>query len=84
MRTTTQKAKSGGASNTARSGSNRTGILVPSGYSVNHVLAQWRKEAARLWAEYQRTGNPVHLKAFDVHRAAMSARLVTATEAKCR
>jgi hypothetical protein len=75
MRSTTSKAKSGGASNTARSGSNRTGILVFPGYSVNHVLVQWRNEAARLWSEYQRTGHPSHLRAFRIHRAAMGGRL---------
>jgi len=84
MKPTSPKEKSGGAIHAARSEPNCTGIVVFPGYSVNPVLAQWRKEADRLWAEYQRTGNPVHLKAFDVHRAAMSARLATATEAKCR
>jgi hypothetical protein len=84
MKSTAPKAKSGGAGNASRINPHSTGILVFPGYGVNHALAQWRKEADRLWAEYQRTGNPVHLKAFDVHRAAMSARLATATEAKCR
>jgi hypothetical protein len=42
---------------------------------VKHAPAQWRKEAQRLFAEYRRTGNMAHLKAFRVHRAAMGARL---------
>jgi hypothetical protein len=83
MKPTFPKKKSGGASGATRSESSRT-ILFPTGYSVNHVLAQWWKEADRLWAEYRRTEDPSHLKAFDVHRAAMSARLTTATGAKCR
>ena len=75
MKATSPKAKSGGASNAARSESDRTGILLPSGYSVNHVLAQWRKEAARLWTEYQRTGHPSHLRAYRTHCAAVAERL---------
>lgn len=75
MKITFPKAKSGGATNAARYESNRTGILVFPGYSVNHALTQWRKEAARLLAEYQRTGHPSHLKAFRIHRAAMGGRL---------
>jgi len=82
MKLTFPKAKSGGAANAARIES--CSILLPSGYSVNHVLAQWRKEANRLRAEFERTGNPAHLKAFNIHRVAMSAGLANATEAKCR
>jgi hypothetical protein len=42
---------------------------------VKHAPERWRKEARRLFAEYQRTGDTAHLKAFRVHRAAMGARL---------
>jgi hypothetical protein len=84
MKRTAPKAESGGAGNATRIIPHSTGILVFPGYSVNHVLAQWRKEGNRLRAEFERTGNPAHLKAFNIHRAAMSARLANATEAKCR
>jgi hypothetical protein len=72
MRSTSPKKKGGGATNATRSES--CSILWQSGYSVNHVLAQWRTEANRLRAEYDRTGNPAHLKAFKIHRAAMQTR----------
>ena len=84
MELTFPKEKSGGASNAARSDSNRTGIVVSHDYSVNDALTHWRKEAARLWSEYQRSGNRAHLTAFEVHRAAMAARLATANAEKCR
>jgi hypothetical protein len=42
---------------------------------VKHAPEQWRKEARRLFAEYRRTGQTAHLRAFRVHRAAMGARL---------
>ena len=75
MKRTSQERKSGRAGNVIRSESNRSGILVFRGYIVNHALAQWRKEAQRLFAEYRRTGDTAHLRAFRVHRAAMGARL---------
>ncbi len=36
---------------------------------------RWWREARRILAEYERTGNPVHLRALRVHCAAMRARL---------
>ena len=77
MNATSPKKKSGGAINAARSESNGISILLSGGYSVNHALAQWRKEAARLWAEYRRTRDRKHLRAFRIHRAAMKARLLS-------
>lgn len=35
----------------------------------------WLREAKRILAEYRRTDNPAHLKAFRVHRAAMGRRM---------
>lgn len=75
MKATSPKEKSGGAANASRSESLSADILSFSDYRVNHVPAQWQKEAKRLWGEYRRTGNPSHLKAFQVHRAAMGGRL---------
>ena len=72
MKSTAPKAKSGGARNASRINPHSTGILFDDGFSVNHTRAQWRKEAQRLFAEYQRTGNTAHLKAFRTHRAAMA------------
>jgi hypothetical protein len=84
MKSTAPKAKSRGARNASRINPHSIGILFADGFTVNHVLAQWRKEANRLRAEFEHTGNPAHLEAFNIHRAAMSARLASATEAKCR
>ncbi len=36
---------------------------------------RWCSEAKRILAEYRRTGNPAHLKAFRIHRAAMVGRM---------
>ncbi|MBV9008592.1 MAG: hypothetical protein JO354_05400 [Verrucomicrobia bacterium] len=69
------KKKSGGAIARATRSESPSGILSSTGYSVNHTRAQWQKEAARLWSEYQRTGDRKHLTAFHVHRAAMGGRL---------
>jgi len=71
----TSLKKSRGAANAPRSESNCNGILVSGTYSVNRALVQWRREAARLWTEYRRTGHPSHLRAFRIHRAAMGGRL---------
>ena len=75
MKSTVPKAKSGGARNASRINPHSTGILFDDGFSVNHTRAQWRKEAQRLFAEYQRTRDRKHLRAFRIHRAAMGARL---------
>ncbi len=75
MKATSPKAKGGGATNAARINPHSTEILFNRGLSVNHVLAQWRKEAARLWNEFQRTGNVAYWKEFRVHRAAMGGRM---------
>ncbi len=40
-----------------------------------YLQAHWRREAIRLFTEYRRTGNPAHLKAYRVHRAAMNRQL---------
>jgi hypothetical protein len=42
--------------------------------ALQACVLQWRGEAARLAAEYRRTGNPAHLRALCVHSAAMRAR----------
>ncbi len=42
--------------------------------TVNDTRAHWCKEARRLFAEYQRTGNLKHLEAFRIHRAGMRLR----------
>lgn len=39
------------------------------------LQARWRVEASRLLAEWRRSGNPKHRKAFLTHRAAMGARM---------
>ena len=39
-------------------------------FSVTHVVA-WEREAARLFREFWRTGNPKHLRAFVRHVHAM-------------
>lgn len=75
MRSISPKTKSGGAANATRLESYLTETLTSHIPSVNHTHEQWRREASRLLAEYGRTGNPEHLKAFRVHRAAMGARL---------
>jgi hypothetical protein len=76
----TPREQSGGATHAPGSKSNCPGILLSPDYIVN----QWETEKQRLWSEYQRTGNPAHLKAFEVHRAAMSARLANTARAKYR
>jgi hypothetical protein len=73
MKDISPKKKSGGATSAARSEQNRTGILVSGNYSVNHVLAQRRKEAARIWPEYECTGNHAHISAYELHRAGIPA-----------
>jgi len=77
-----QKQKTGGATHAPVSKSNYTATLLTHHTIVNNALAQWETEKQRLWSEYERTGNPAHLKAFDVHRAAMSARLANTAQAK--
>lgn len=54
--------------------------LAQTGYALALSLQarceiRWREEAKRILAEYSRTGNPAHLKAFRVHRAAMGRRM---------
>lgn len=75
MKPTSPKKKSGGAGNAARINPHSPGILFSDSLSVNHTREQWLKEAQRLFAEYRRTGDTEHLRAFRVHRAAMGARL---------
>lgn len=51
---------------------------LPRNYAaVNLSSAQtrWQQEGRRLLAEFRRTGNPTHLNAFRVHRAATGGRL---------
>src|SRR5207253_810632 len=75
MRSTAPRAKSGDATNAPRCESHCIGIVFSDRLSVNHTRTQWQKEAGRLLAEYRRTGDTAHLRAFRVHRAAMGARL---------
>jgi hypothetical protein len=49
------------------------GLRKPTTFAAYHV---WELEANRLAAEFQRTGNPKHLKACATHVAAMRARLL--------
>src|SRR4051812_32710639 len=74
MKDISPKEKSGGATNATRSLLHSTEIVTSDGYSVNHLLAQWEKESQRLWAEYERTGNSAHLRALNIHRAAIRGR----------
>ena len=62
--------KAGGSVNAAHIKATSTAILLPSVATINHV---WEREAARLFKEYARTGNPKHLRAFRVHFTAMRA-----------
>lgn len=50
--------------------------LPPTEYRCNlYLQAHWRREAGRLLAEYERTGNPAHMEAYRVHCAAMGGRM---------
>lgn len=50
-------------------------ILLRHSAAVNPATrARWKQEGDRLLAEFQRTRNPAHLRAFRGHRAAMAVR----------
>ena len=74
----TSREQSGGATHAPDPKSNCSASLLSREYTVN----QWKKEKQRLWSEYQRTGDPAHLKAFHVHRDAMYVRLAVSKKAK--
>jgi hypothetical protein len=48
--------------------------LTEKKYALRPILQGWQREAARLFREYWRTGNPKHLCAFVRHVVAMRIR----------
>jgi hypothetical protein len=54
--------------------------LTETAYGTQPILQGWRREAARLLAEFRRTGNQKHLRAFFVHAVAMRAHEARGTQ----
>ncbi len=68
----------GRAENAARLANNDRATSLyhqPGNVNRTSLQARWHAEGARILGLYRRTGNHAHLKAFQVHRAAMGARL---------